>query len=79
MNFKNSTEAFEHYYDEIMNNGVYTNNGTKAMYNVCFTIENPMDNEITTSWRKFNLSYAKKEWEWYLSGWPYVTEIKKYA
>lgn len=79
MNFKNSTEAFEHYYDEIMNNGVYTNNGTKAMYNVCFTIENPMDNEITTPWRKFNLSYAKKEWEWYLSGWPYVTEIKKYA
>lgn len=79
MNFKNSTEAFEHYYDEIMNNGVYTNNGTKAMYNVCFTIENPMDNEITTSWRKFSLSYAKKEWEWYLSGWPYVTEIKKYA
>lgn len=77
--FKNATEAFEYYYDLIMKDGVDTQVGTKALYNVCFVIENPLDNIITTSWRKFKDSYAKQEWEWYLSGNPYVTEIKKVA
>ena len=79
MVFQNATEAFEYYYDEILNNGYVTNNGTRALYNVCFTITNPTDREITTPWRKFNTSYAVQEWDWYMSGWPYVTEIKKVA
>ena len=79
MTFQNATEAFEYYYDEILNNGYVTNNGTRALYNVCFTITNPTDREITTPWRKFNTSYAVQEWDWYMSGWPYVTEIKKVA
>lgn len=79
MTFQNATEAFEYYYDEILNNGYVTNVGTKALYNVCFTVNNPMDNVITTPWRKFNTSYSEQEWEWYKSGWPYVTEIKKVA
>lgn len=77
--FENATEAFEHWFDQIMSNGIETENGTKALYNVSFTIENPTDRIITTPWRKFNNSYAVKEWDWYLSGWPYVTEIKKDA
>ena len=77
--FQNATEAFEYYYDEILNNGYVTNNGTRALYNVCFTITNPTDRIITTPWRKFKPDYAEMEWQWYLSGWPYVTEIKKYA
>lgn len=79
MNFKNSTEAFEFLYDTIMNNGQITENGTKALYNVSFTIKNPTDRIITTPWRKFKNDYAEMEWNWYLSGWPYVTEIKKHA
>lgn len=79
MIFENATEAFEYYYDEILKNGVETDNGTKALYNVCFTINNPSERNINTPWRKFSNSYAEKEWDWYLSGWPYVTEIKKYA
>lgn len=79
MIFENATEAFEYYYDEILKNGVETGNGTKALYNVCFTINNSEERIITTPWRKFNNSYAEKEWDWYLSGWPYVTEIKKFA
>ena len=77
--FKNATEAFEYWYDNILENGIDTAVGTKAMYNVSFTIENPTDRIITTPWRKFNNAYAVKEWDWYLSGWPYVTEIKKHA
>lgn len=79
MIFQNATEAFEYYYDEILNNGETTNNGTKALYNVCFTILNPTNRQITTPWRKFKDSYAVQEWDWYMSGWPYVTEIKKRA
>ena len=60
--FQNATEAFEYYYDEILKQGEYTNNGTIALYNVCFTISNPMDNVITTPWRKFNTSYSEQEW-----------------
>ena len=77
--FKNATEAFEYWYDNILENGIDTAVGTKAMYNVSFTIENPTDRIITTPWRKFKPDYAEMEWQWYLSGWPYVTEIKKHA
>lgn len=79
VSFNNATEAFEYWYDQILKYGLDTEIGTKALYNVCFVIRNPKDRVITTPWRKFNDSYAKQEWEWYQSGWPYVTEIKKVA
>lgn len=79
VSFDNATKAFEYWYDQIMKYGLDTEIGTKALYNVCFVIRNPKDRVITTPWRKFNDSYAKQEWEWYQSGWPYVTEIKKVA
>ena len=77
--FQNATEAFESLYDDILNNGVRTNIGTIANYDVCFRIMNPTDRNITTPWRKFKPDYSELEWDWYLSGWPYVTEIKKHA
>ena len=79
MTFQNATEAFEYYYNEILKNGRVTSNGTIALYNVCFTVKDPTDRIITTPWRKFKPDYSEKEWQWYLSGWPYVTEIKKHA
>lgn len=79
VSFDNATKAFEYWYDQILKYGFDTEIGTKALYNVCFVIRNPKDRVITTPWRKFNDSYAKQEWEWYQSGWPYVTEIKKVA
>ena len=65
--FKNAQEAFEYYYDNISDTGIDFD-GTKALFNVGFTIENPLDNNITTNYRKFNLNYANNEWLWYLSG-----------
>lgn len=77
--FQTSTEAFEKLFFEIQNTGVLTNVGTKALYNVGFSIENPLERVITTPWRKFSTKYAEKEYEWYLSGDRSVEEIKKYA
>lgn len=77
--YKNSTEAFEDLYDLIMQQGIETNVGTKALYNVCISIMNPSDRVIKTPWRKFSLKYAEREWAWYLSAEPSVSEIKKFA
>lgn len=76
--FKNAQEAFEFYYDEILNNGIDFD-GTKALFNIGFEILNPMDNKINTPWRKWKNSYAIKEWEWYLSGDKSALEISKFA
>lgn len=79
MIFETSTDAFEYFYDKIMAEGVVTDNNTKALYNVCFTIKNPKNNIITTPWRKFSKKYAELEWEWYKSGNRSVSELKKHA
>jgi thymidylate synthase len=76
--FKNAQEAFEFYYDEILNNGIDFD-GTKALFNIGFEILNPMDNKINTPWRKWKNSYAIREWEWYLSGDKSALEISKFA
>jgi len=64
--FNNAEEAFEYYYDFIMNNGVEYNN-TKAVFNIMIKIKNPIDRNINTKWRKFNKKYADIEWNWYNS------------
>jgi thymidylate synthase len=66
MIFKNATDVFEFYFIEIMATG-NEKNGTKYLRNISFTIKEPMDNIITTKWRRFNLKYAEREWQWYLS------------
>ena len=67
MKFKNANEAYEYFHDQIISEGVDFDN-TKALFNVGFTLENPIDNIITNKERKFNIEYAKAEWKWYLSG-----------
>lgn len=77
--YKNATEAFEDLYGFIMGQGIYTNVGTKAVYNVGFYILNPEQRIITTEWRKFSERYAEREFAWYMSGDRSVENIKKYA
>ena len=67
MKFKNANDAYEYLHNEILSKGIDFDN-TKALFNVGFTLNNPMDNIITNQDRKFNVEYAKAEWKWYLSG-----------
>lgn len=76
--FKNAQHAFEILFPEIMSNGI-KRDGTMLLYNVGFHMENPMENEIKTTWRRWNKEYADFEWQWYLSSNPNATEISKRA
>lgn len=76
--YKNPTEAFEQAYHYINSYGQYFS-GTKAMFNASFSINNPMDNVITTKVRNFNKEYADYEWQWYLSGNRDASEISERA
>ena len=67
MEFKNANDAYEYLHSKILSKGIDFDN-TKALFNVGFTLNNPMDNIITNQDRKFNVEYAKAEWKWYLSG-----------
>lgn len=77
--YNNATEAFEDLYVVIMDNGINTQIGTKAIYNVGITILKPEENRITTPWRKWSKKYAEREWQWYLSQNRSVDEIKRFA
>jgi thymidylate synthase len=48
---------------------------TKALFNVGFYIEKPMDNNILAKHRKWNHEYAEAEWQWYLSGDPNIIKL----
>ena len=50
ISYKNATEAFEDLYAFIMGQGIDTNIGTKAVYNVGFYLRNPQQRIITTEW-----------------------------
>jgi thymidylate synthase len=78
MEFDNAQHAFEVLYPMINLGGEKYGN-TKALFDIGFTINNPMDNKIKTKWRNWNEKYADLEWGWYLSGKPDVSEIKKHA
>ena len=67
MLYKNATDAFELLFSDINTNGE-SFAGTKAKFNVSFTLMDPSDKVITTPERKFNLNYAEYEWLWYLKG-----------
>lgn len=77
--FGNAQEAFESLYFDILDSGILTNVGTKAFYNVGFTIFDPQDRIINTPWRKWSEKYAEREWQWYLSKDRSVEELKKHA
>ena len=65
--FKRANDAYEYYHDKIIREGIEFGD-TKALFNVGFYIENPLDHEIENKERKWNPVYAEAEWQWYLSG-----------
>ena len=65
--FKRANDAYEYYHDKIIREGVEFGD-TKALFNVGFYLENPMDNFILNGERGWNPVYAEAEWQWYLSG-----------
>ena len=76
MIFKNATKAYNYYYDKINKEGVIFNN-TKALFNIGFIIENPLDNNIINKTRNWKLEYAEAEWQWYLSGDRNIAKLGK--
>tara|TARA_R100001163_G_C5054082_1_gene190648 strand:+ start:1087 stop:1746 length:660 start_codon:yes stop_codon:yes gene_type:complete len=76
--FKNTTEAFEHYYIKIDSQPA-SPNGTKFLVNQIFTITDTSDHIIKTPWRNFKIDYAEAEWKWYLSKNRSAKEIAKLA
>ena len=64
--FYNANEAFEYFYKTISKHGTVFAD-TRTLFNVGFTIHRPKLSYISASYRKWNLDYAKAEWEWYLS------------
>ena len=78
MLYKNATDAFELLFSDINANGE-SFAGTKAKFNVSFTLMDPSDKVITTPERKFNEDYANFEFDWYLKGDRDATEISERA
>ena len=65
--FETANEAYEYMHNEIITNGVEFA-GTKALFNIGFTIENPTNKVITNKERNWKHDYAEAEWKWYMSG-----------
>lgn len=76
--FKNANAAFDYFYNKISGKGIVYSN-TLALFNVGFTLTNPLHSTIHEGYRKWNPKYAEREWEWYLSGDPNAENIAKYA
>ena len=74
--FNNADAAFDYYKSQILNKGIDFDN-TKALFNVGFTIENPMDNHISCEQRNWKHDYAEAEWQWYLTGDPHIQRLGK--
>ena len=72
--FKNANEAYNYFHNEIIVNGVEFSN-TKALFNVGFTMEEPLQNHIKNKERNWKLDYAEAEWQWYLSGDPSIGKL----
>ena len=72
--FKRANDAYEYYHDKIIRKGVSFGD-TKALFNVGFYIENPLDHVIENEERKWNPVYAEAEWQWYLSGDRNINEL----
>ena len=74
--FNNANSAFDYYKSQILSNGIDFDD-TKALFNVGFTIQNPMDNHISCEQRNWKQDYAEAEWQWYLTGDPHVQRLGK--
>jgi thymidylate synthase len=78
MLYKNATDAFELLFSDINSNGE-SFAGTKAKFNVSFTLQDVSNKTVTTPQRKFNEDYAEYEWNWYLKGDRDASEIAERA
>ncbi len=78
MIYKNATDAFELLFSDINANGE-SFAGTKAKFNVSFTLQDVSNKNVTTPQRKFNEDYAEYEWNWYLKGDRDASEISERA
>lgn len=78
MRFENANAAFGYYYYYIQRYGRRIEN-TLALLNEGFYIDNPIKNNIDFEFRNWKISYAEKEWQWYLSENPSAVEISKSA
>ena len=74
--FKTANEAYEYLHDSIVQHGTEFGD-TRALFNVGFYILNPSDNVIINKERKWNLEYARAEWQWYISGDRNITKLGK--
>ena len=74
--FDTANIAYECIHDDILRYGTDFGD-TKALFNVGFYILNPTDNVITNRERKWNLEYARAEWQWYLTGDRNITKLGK--
>lgn len=72
--FETANEAYEYMHNEIVTNGVEFA-GTKALFNIGFTIENPTNKVITNEERNWKHDYAEAEWKWYMSGDRNITKL----
>ena len=72
--FETANKAYEYMHNEIITNGIEFA-GTKALFNIGFTIENPTNKVITNKERNWNEEYAAAEWQWYLSGDPKIKKL----
>ena len=65
--YYNANHAFNSLRADITSKGMPFAN-TKALFNVGFYLQNPLDNKITNKERNWKEEYAEAEWQWYLSG-----------
>ena len=78
LNFSSASEAFSFFWLGIPQWGEdYAD--TKAIMNESFSITNPLDFSIQHSIRKWSETYAKREWDWYMTGERSIEKIVKYA
>ena len=74
--FKTANEAYEYLHDKIIQHGTEFGD-TKTLFNVGFYITDPLANAITNKERKWNVEYARAEWQWYISGDKNITKLGK--
>ena len=72
--FKNADEAYNYFFDKIITDGKDFGD-TQALFNVGFTLENPLENYIFNKERNWKPDYAEAEWQWYLSGDPSIDKL----
>ena len=72
--FENADKAYNYFYDKIITDGISFGD-TKALFNVGFTLEKPLENYIFNKERNWKPDYAEAEWQWYLSGDPNIKKL----